>query len=124
MKTGRFIQRIHPAKIGLATAALMTCYSLPAFADEPNQINQQAPTKASATAIRSARQASQHLPQSNVIYYDAIEDGEIVGGGIIEVDTANPMLAPSTIRPNAAPPPFNSQTILNNGGVDNPTQWQ
>ncbi|MCG8669991.1 MAG: M64 family metallo-endopeptidase [Pseudomonadales bacterium] len=119
MKVGRFIQLIHPMRAGLVATALIASQGLPAIADEQKQVSQQAPTKASATAIRSARQTSQFLPQSNVIYYDAIEDGEIVGGGMIEVDTANPMLAPSTLQPSAAPAPYNSQTILNNGSVDN-----
>ncbi len=78
-----------------------------------------APTKGSINELTKARQQAALQPQPNVIYYDAIdESGEIIGGGMINVDRSNPMQA-AVSTGAIAPAPFDSTTILNNGPTGN-----
>lgn len=76
-----------------------------------------APSQATVATIKQQRSQAQFMPQPNVIYYDAIEQGQIIGGGVIEVDQTNPMQAPYAAP--LAPAPYNSTTILNNGAPEN-----
>ena len=96
---------------GLVVAGALLSGS--AFADQTS-----APTRGSINELIEARQQAALQPQPNVIYYDAIEDGEIVDGGVITVDSSNPMQAAVNFDA-LAPAPYNSTTILNNGPTGN-----
>ena len=81
--------------------------------------NTMAPTIQSANRIQSLREQATLLPEPNVIYYDAIEDGEIVEGGVIQVDATSPLEASVKLQSITPPPAYNSETILNNGPTEN-----
>ena len=78
-----------------------------------------APTESSAKQIETIREQTPSIPQPNVIYYDAIEDGEIVDGGILPVNDTNPLEAAVKLQSAAPAPAYNSETILNNGPTEN-----
>lgn len=94
------------------SSALLLILSGPSLAKE-------APTQKSAQSLNLIRSQANYLPQPNVIYYDAIDDGQIVDGGVISVDQANPLQAPMQLKSAAPAPSYNSQTILNNGDPAN-----
>ena len=101
----------------LTAASLLLASAFP-LAAHALDAGQTAPTHNSIRMLETARLQAALQPEPNVIYFDAIEDGEIVDGGVITVDSQNPMQAAVNTQ-LLEPAPYNSSTILDNGPVDN-----